>query len=112
MIISVRHSIVIFALWLAWTGFGGLQLIAYCATSAQSTFQGEEPGDFNQEAIAESAHGQKRDTVRRDHIMPNSLGIYSQIRLLTVRTRVKPNKQTDTGAASRPLHQKISLYLI
>lgn len=92
---------------------GGLHLVAPSATAAQTNFEGEQNQDLNQKSIAELTHGQKRDTIRRDYAESISFRVYSSpVPLLAIHTPVKPNGQTANRAASRPLHQEISLYLI
>jgi hypothetical protein len=113
MIISFRRSLVIVSLLLAWVCSGGLPLVAYTITGIQLTFHGERNPDLNQLAIAELAHHEKRDTVRRDPIVYNSISIHhSSIPLLAIHTLANPNGRWANRADSRPLHQKISLYLI
>lgn len=113
MIISFRRSLVIFSLLLVWVCSGGLPLVAYTVTGIQFTFHGERSHDLNQLAIAELSHREKQDTVRRDHIVYNSISIHhSYIPLLAIHTLAKPNGQRANHADSLPLHQKISLYLI
>ena len=113
MIVSVRHNMILFSLLLVWVCSSGLQLIAHWDTGPQSSFKAEQHKNPNQKAIAEIAHSQKRDTVRRDHPQSISLRVYSShVPLLAVQTPVTPNGQTANRASSRPLHQKISLSLI
>jgi hypothetical protein len=113
MIISFRRSLVIVSLLLAWVCSGSLPLVAYTITGIQLTFHGERNQDLNQLAIAELAHHEKRDTVRRDHLVYNSISIHhSSIPLLAIHTLANPNGRWANRADSRPLHQKISLYLI
>ena len=113
MIISFRRSLVIVSLLLAWVCSGGLPLVAYTITGIQLTFHGERNQDLNQLAIAELPHREKRDTVRRDHLVYNSISIHhSSLPLLAIHTLATPNGQCVNRADSRPLHQKISLYPI
>jgi hypothetical protein len=113
MIASIRRNIIIFSLILVWAGSGGLQLVAQSAVGTQSTFEEEQNQDLKQPVIAQVAHSQERDTIRRNHPLPISLRIYSShVALRAIHTTVKPNDQTVNHASSRSLHQKISLYLI
>jgi hypothetical protein len=114
MIVSFRRSLVIVSLLLAWVCSGGLPLVAYTITGIQLSFHGERNQDLNQLAIAELAHHEKRDTVRRDPLVyNNSISIlHFSLPLLAIHTPARPNGQWTNRADSRPLHQKISLYLI
>ena len=113
MIISFRRSLVIASLLLTWVCSGSLPFVAYTITGIQLTFHGERNPDRNQLAIAELAHHEKRDTVRRDPLVYSSISIHhSSIPLLAIHTLATPNGKWVNRADSRPLHQKISLYLI
>lgn len=113
MIVSVSRRVVILSLILAWGWSGGLQLMAHSAVGAQSTFEVEQNQDLKQQAIQEPVHSQERDTLRRDYTGHISLRIYGcHVALHALYRSVTPKGQTANCASLRPLHQKISLYLI
>ena len=96
-----------------WICSDGLHLIAQRDTGPQFSFKAGQNLDLDQEAIAELGNSQKPDTVRRAPPQTISLRVYSaNAPLLAVHTPVRPNGQVVNRAFSRPLHQKISLYLI
>ncbi len=112
MVVLFRHIGLVLCL-LLWVCSSCLQFIANSATGHPSGFQIEQNEELQQKAIAEPAHGQKRDTVRRDHGKSTSLAVYSlPIPFVAAHTPLKPGGPTAICRSSRPLHQRISLYLI
>jgi hypothetical protein len=113
MIAAISRPVIILSLLLVWACSGGLQLVAYGAVGTQPTFESEQNQDLEQQAIEELAHSQKQDTVRRAHTVPMSLRIYNpHVSFREIYTSITPDGQTANRASSRPLHQKISYYLI
>jgi len=112
MVVLFRHIGLVLCL-LLWVCSSCLQFIANSATGHPSGFQIEQNEELQQKAIAETAHGHKRDTVRRAHAKSTSLAVSSlPISFVSAHTPLKPNGQTAICRSSRPLHQRISLYLI